>query len=152
MHGKHEKNESAKRHNPFSVGQASSDEPAGTGTVTVSGAGSTLSAGGAHGAIIVGNTNASTGTLNVGSGGVTSAESLIVEKNPGSTGTMTVSGGSTATFAGNDGAVITNGNQVLNGGARVSVHMAGTGTLTLATSASMAINPTTPNGATGGEL
>ena len=108
-------------------------EEAGTGTVTVSGAGSQLNVQSPHGFIVAGYTGP--GSLTVSSGGAVTAEGLAIARIAGSVGTVSVDGAtSSITLAGGD---------VNDGpGARVQVGAGGVGTLTVTNKASLLINPT----------
>ena len=134
--------------------QVTAGETAGTGTVLVSGAGSKIDfSGTAHGNVAVGYASTGTGGLTVNGGGGVSVETMVVGRNPGATGTLTVTGaGSQITLAGNYGPVLAGGNQNLNGGARLVVGGAGTGSASITNGGSVVINPTTPPGASPGGL
>ena len=81
--------------------QVANGEQPGTGTVTVSGAGSQLNVQSPHGFITSGYSG--TGTLNVLNGGAVTAEGLTIGRNTGSVGTVSLNGnGSSITLSGND--------------------------------------------------
>jgi T5SS/PEP-CTERM-associated repeat protein len=112
-------------------------EQAATGTVTVSGAGSQIDIQSPHGVITAGFSG--TGTLNVLNGGAVTSENLVIGRNTGSTGLVSINGlGSSITLTGND---VDNGT-----GARVIVGGSGTGSLSLTNGAELVINPATDNG------
>ena len=120
-----------------SPGQVTNGEQAGTGTVTVSGAGSQFNLLSTFGTITAGYSG--TGTLNVQNGGTVVSEDLAIGRNTGSTGLVSIDGsGSSVTLSGND---VNNG-----AGARVNVGESGTGSLSLTNQAQLLINPTNPNG------
>lgn len=131
--------------------QVSTGETAGTGTVVVSGAGSKIDFQGAHGTIEVG--YSSTGSLTVNAGGVVNAQGAVVGRNAGANGNLVVDGaGSQLNLAGNDGPIVVSGNQVLNGGARLNVGLAGAGTVTVSNGGAITINPDNPGSAQPGGL
>lgn len=117
--------------------QISNGEQPGTGTVTVSGPGSELNVQSQHGFIVAGYTG--TGTLDISNGGAATAEGLMVGRNAGSLGIVSVDGsGSSITLSGSD---VGGGT-----GARLQVGGSGTGSATISNGAALLVNPTTPSG------
>jgi T5SS/PEP-CTERM-associated repeat protein len=80
-----------------------------------------------------------TGTLNVGSGGTVTAERLVVGRNSGSTGAVSISG--------NTSSITLSGHDESNGsGSEIRVGGSGTGSVSLSNGAELLINPTNNGG------
>ncbi len=108
----------------FSVGgneeQFANGDPAGNGTLLVSGAGSELAVNSPFGSFTIGHTNGSVGQMTIAAGGKVSAEQAYVGLRAGGTGSVTVTGvGSNLLLSGSDASF----------GAFLHVGRAGTGTL-----------------------
>ena len=116
------------------AGSAGNGFPVGTGTITVSGPGSSLDIQAIHGNFDIGSRSGGVGTVLVNNGGVIRAEQGTLGLTAGSTGTLTISGtGSAVRLQGDDGT---------GGGAILRVGQNGQGTLNVLSGAQLAILPT----------
>ncbi len=120
--------------------QLAAHNPAGSGTITVSGAGSALEVTSPHGAFFTGFTTGGSGTLNVMNGGTVAAAFGTIGVQNGSTGAVTIAGaGSTLAVAGSGSGFGGNGTPII--GAAVTVGQGGTGTLNLKDGGLLSIKP-----------
>lgn len=126
----------------FEIGRRStSGTEATSGTVTVSGADSRLSLGGAVDSLIfVGRGNAATGTLTISSAGLVQSNGLIVGQDAGALGTVNVNGARLEL-----GGTLNGGPSAGQGSGMVLGRNGGTGTLNLANGAVVQIDSTAPS-------